>query len=199
MLRAAGSMAFFGMLRVSEYTCPAYNRVDPELQLMVSDVQIEGSIARIQIKQSKTDPFREGVVLRVGGTRDTHCPVTALKKYLIIRGNTQCPLFIFLNRAFLTRRDITTLLRNSFPGNININTHSFRIGGHQLWAQPAHPITLSKSWVGGEAKLICSIFTCLMTSCIVNCNTRMANPVRGNRVWNTDLSMSLWRGFQRPT
>lgn len=89
-----------------------------------------GSIMYLQIKASKTDPFRTGVTLRLAAIPNhVLCPVRAMRDYLHFRSTSAGPLFILNNGSFLTRRYRVAFLRMTLPGIDNINTHSFRIGG----------------------------------------------------------------------
>ena len=125
---SASTLAFFGLLRVSEYTCPTTCIFSAEHNLMTRDVYINLGVIRLNIKVSKTDPFRQGCTLFIGPTNDLFCPVAALSRFLELRGTTAGPLFRFNDGTFLTRQRIATLLKKSCD-NIRINTHSFRIGG----------------------------------------------------------------------
>ena len=63
MLTSASLLAFFGLLRVSEYTCPSSTQFDEEDHLAPSDANIvwDRNCAFVYIKKSKTDPWRDGV------------------------------------------------------------------------------------------------------------------------------------------
>ena len=59
------------------------------------------------------------------------------------------PLFIFSNGRFLTRRHVAALLVGALGQDINLNTHSFRIGGASALATanvPAYQIQLLGRW-----------------------------------------------------
>lgn len=139
MLVAAILSAYYGLLRVSEYTCPSSHTFDKEVNLLINDVKIDKGVASIFIKTSKTDPFKVGCTIRLGTTGNIMCPVKALHEYIRLRGRRQGPLFIFSNGAFLTRSDIVKLLRDGLPASVNINTHSFRIGGASAAASAGLP------------------------------------------------------------
>ena len=67
MLWAAFTLAFFGFLRASEFTCNS-SSFDPTVHLCLRDVTFVPNIESpnpmlISIKQSKTDPFRKGCTL----------------------------------------------------------------------------------------------------------------------------------------
>lgn len=125
---AASLLAFFGLLRVSEYTCSSVNVFNSSINLAIQDISFNGQVAQVSIKGSKTDPFRRGVIVRIPSLNSVLCPVSALRRYIHLRGHISGPLFIFANNHFLTRQDVQWLLTNAI-NCANINTHSFRIGG----------------------------------------------------------------------
>ena len=103
-------------------------------------------MATVFIKSSKTDPFRQGVIVRLAVLNHPLCPVKALFRYIAIRGAEQGPLFIYSNGAFLTRIHLADLLCRSLPFVPNVNTHSFRRGGASALAAagtPEHVIQIS--------------------------------------------------------
>lgn len=124
-------LAFFGFLRVSEFTCSS-NSFTSEVHLAPQDISFNHnfSIMYVKIKASKTDPFRSGCTIRLAAIpHDALCPVHSMRRYLAVRGLQVGPLFIFHDGAFLTRKFLVAFLHISLPGVPNINTHSFRIGG----------------------------------------------------------------------
>ena len=128
---SACTLAFFGLLRVSEYTCVTTTVFHQGQTLSVDDISFNSNHSgmAINIKASKTDPFRLGCVLNIGRTNNPLCPVHALRVYLSSRPPHQSsPLFIFNNHSFLTRSRMSTFITNTLS-DINLNTHSFRIGG----------------------------------------------------------------------
>ena len=151
MLTAAVLLAYFGLLRVSEYTSPSSVSFDGSSHLAVSDVVVnwERRVALVTIKMSKTDPFRAGVTVRVGVLSHYLCPVHALVRYLIRRGSSPGPLFLFKNGAYLTRAHVLDLLVRSLPDVPNVNTRSFRRGGASALAAantPSHVIQILGRW-----------------------------------------------------
>ena len=88
MLSAALQLAFFGMLRVSEYTAQSSTSWDVERTLSPRDVAVGWSsrVVSVAIKVSKTDPFRIGATIKVCETGSQLCPFLALVRYLQIRG-----------------------------------------------------------------------------------------------------------------
>lgn len=136
MMWAACCLAFFGLLRCTEFTVHSQSSYDPAVHLSYSDVAVDDrdnpSVVVISIKQSKTDPLRKGNSITLGATQNTLCPVKALMPYLAKRGSHPGPLFICQNNRFLTqsvfRSHLMELLEELGLDKSCYNTHSFRIG-----------------------------------------------------------------------
>ena len=130
MLWAAITMAYFGFLRVSEYTSTHKTKFDPLSTLLLENVTLENDIITIFIKASKTDPFRHGMTIRLAANNTILCPVHSLRKYLATHPTSQHthPLFTFQNGKYLTRKDINQLLFDTTDGQANTTSHSLRIG-----------------------------------------------------------------------
>lgn len=136
MMWAACCLAFFGFLRSSEFTTHSTTEYDPEVHLSTDDLAVDSKIKpqllRVVIKQSKTDPFRQGVTLYLGKTGSPICPVDSLLPYLAVRGNRPGPLFVLSDGRMLTRQLFSTSLNNILDvlglDRGQYNTHSFRIG-----------------------------------------------------------------------
>ena len=131
MWHSLNVIAFFGLLRISEFTCPS-KQFDSAVHLTHRDISFraDSNIMYVTIKASKTDPFRSGVVVRVAAiSNHPLCPVSAMKAYLGARGPIVGPLYLFSDGSFVTRKHVVAFLHMSLPGVSNINTHSFRIGG----------------------------------------------------------------------
>ncbi len=136
MLWAAFCLGFFGFLRSGEFTIPNEKAFDPEAHLCPDDIAVDSHSAptqmRVNIKMSKTDPFRHGVQLFIGVTSDDICPVTAMLAYLAYRGNAPGFLFTFANGRPLTRQRLVKELRSALVlagvDCRHFSGHSFRIG-----------------------------------------------------------------------
>jgi len=62
-------LAFFGFLRVSEFTIPTDGSYDPSSHFSLKDVaRKEPRLLELALKQSKTDTFKEGYQVYVGAT-----------------------------------------------------------------------------------------------------------------------------------
>ena len=136
MLWAACCLAFFGFLRVSEFTIPSQDAYDPSVHLSLQDISVDSrdnpSLLKVTIKQSKTDPFRQGVQIYLGATNTPVCPVIGILPYLAQRGHQPGPLFLTESGQGLTRQHFCTVLNSTLAAlqlDCNLyNSHSFRIG-----------------------------------------------------------------------
>ena len=138
---AARCLAYFGFLRSSEFTVPTANAFSPYLHLSVNDItvdrRVDPSQNQVNIKVSKTDPFRHGCIIALDQGRSPLCPVEAVLSYLSIRGGGSGPLFVRTNGVPLTRAHFTERLRSllSAAGIAGrYSSHSFRIG----WCTRTH-------------------------------------------------------------
>ena len=144
MLKAAVTMAFFGMLRVLEYTCRDAHHYDVDTTLLRRDVYVMRDMAHVHLKSSKTDPFRTGVTIRIAATRRSSCPVRWLQAYLGVCMDSQRPLFAFQDGRFLTRRDLVGILRDALQEphlNTAFITSRGGGGGGPRWLTWAFPTT----------------------------------------------------------
>ena len=106
------------------------------MHLSLGDIAIDShtapKVVRINIKQSKTDPFRKGIQLFLGTTDHVICPVKAILPYLALRGSKLGPLFMTDNNIPLTRQSFSTffsaILEATKLNHHKYNTSSFRIG-----------------------------------------------------------------------
>ena len=153
MLWAAFTLAFFGFLRSSEFTCNG--SFDPHCHLTKADILFQPTLLDpkfmiITIKKSKTDPFRETAKLTVAKSNSDVCDVTALKDYFLqtsTRGTGQ-PLFQFSDGRNLTRVSLTNnlsaLLHICGMDSTQFASHSFRIGATTTAAAAGVPDWLIK-------------------------------------------------------
>ena len=136
MIWAACCLCFFGFLRAGEMTVPGDNDYDPNTHLSLADIAVDDnkrpSLLRVNIKQSKTDPFRKGVGIFVGRTGTDLCPVGAILDYLRVRGSSPGALFIFSDGRFLTRQRFVDCVREGLQkagvDHSKYSGHSFRVG-----------------------------------------------------------------------
>jgi len=164
MIWVASCIAFFGFLRSSELTVPSQDTYDPSIHLSVNDVAVDNrsspTMIQVTIKQSKTDPFRQGVKLFLGKTEASVCPVTALLPYMSLQGNTPGPLFVLEDGHYLTRSLFGDFLNNLLDKlhltKDHFNTHSFQIGAASSARAaniPDHQIQMLGRWRSDAYKL----------------------------------------------
>ena len=143
MLWAAACLCFAGFLRSGEATCPSEQSFDPATHLCFTDVAVNSRAAptalRVTIKASKTDPFRQGVTLHIGVAGGALCPVAAILRYMVARGNEEGPLFCWEDGRYLTRdrfvKSVRAALTRAGYKAENYSRHSFRIGAATTAAQ----------------------------------------------------------------
>ena len=136
MLWAAMCLCFYGFLRAGEAVVPSDSSFDPSQHLSYQDIAVDDlkqpTFITVNIKQSKTDPFRKGVQIVIGRTGGPLCPVAAILAYMALRGPGDGPLFQFNDGRALTRERFVDQVRKVLQeAGIDQNAysgHSFRIG-----------------------------------------------------------------------
>ena len=101
-------LAFFGFLRISEFTTPGDSPYDPASHLSLNDIAVDSRanlrLLQLPLKQSKTDLFKQSVTVHLGATDSPVCPVKAVLLYLVKRDTRPGPLFITSEGKGWTRR-----------------------------------------------------------------------------------------------
>ena len=152
MIWAAMTLAFFGFLRLSELTCTG--TYSPAIHLSPSDITFlptwdDPVHFSVQIKASKTDPFRTGQTILIGKSDQTICPLKAMQTYLLIRGSSPGPLFQHFSGTALTREALIAetrqLLSLSGLNSSHYAGHSYRIGAATTAASVGLPPWLIKT------------------------------------------------------
>lgn len=175
MLWAACCMCFFGFLRSGEVTVPSMVRYDAEAHLSEGDVRLDAAsppqYVQVQIKASKTDPFRRGVTVYLGRTSNDLCPVSAIAAYLVVRGRERGPFFMLasgtpLSREILVRR-VRSALEAAGVDASRYAGHSFRIGAATTAALAGLEDSLIKTlgrWESAAYQLYVRVPRCRLTS-----------------------------------
>lgn len=125
------TLMFFALLRIGE-VCLAQN---PKNVLQFEAIEMGGDggamVLRMgEYKHSRGQPVQ--IVLQKCEGK-THCPVSAMRRYLELRGGNPGPLFCYRNGAPVTRSDFV----GNFEDHLGwtgvdregYKSHSFRIGG----------------------------------------------------------------------
>ena len=143
MIAAAFTMAFFGFLRVSEFTVPTLKAFNSHIHPSAASIHWSNNYFLYHLKHSKTDQFSKGHTLRFPRLHNKICPYKAMARYFKAhkthsRGGTS-PLFTFADGHPLTRQNFLANLRYflkkaHYPARA-YNTHSFRIGAATTAAQ----------------------------------------------------------------
>ena len=141
MLAAAFTLAFYGLLRVSEFTIPSLKRFNPRYHPLAKHIVIHRKFYTFFLSKSKTDQHQQGHLVYVHRSSHNQCPLRYMKQYIYGKHppKTNGPLFVFKNGQPLTRRLCLYYLRHylytSGYSPQDFNTHSFRIGGATTAAQ----------------------------------------------------------------
>ena len=153
MLWAPFTLAFFGFLHASEFTCNS-SSFDPTVHLCLRDVTFVPNIESLShmlvfIKQSKTDHFRKCCTLTIARFTTSICSVMAMRDYLLqCKPAATSPLFTFANGKWLSCASLTKELRSALQGcglpADHYFTHSFRIGAATTVATAGVPSWLIK-------------------------------------------------------
>ena len=165
MLWAASCLCFFGFLQSGEVVSPSERTYDAQSHMCFDDIRVDNRSAptfiQVQMKASKTDPFRHGVTIYIGATNGLLCPVAAVLSYMVERGNTPGPLFKWADSRYLTREKFVAHVRLALSAAglmaINYAGHSFRIGAATTAAHCGIQDALKRSG-GGRARHILDIF-----------------------------------------
>jgi len=104
MLWAACCVVFFGFLHVSEFTVPSQHSFDQACHLSLADLTLDNwhspTVVELRIKQSKTDPYRQGASIFLSKTNST---VNVVVKYFIALEKQNGPLFLWPIGTKLTK------------------------------------------------------------------------------------------------
>ena len=158
MLWSAFTLAFFAFLRSSKFTSPSSVHFNPLVHLSCSDISFTsaGSLS-LQLKSSKTDPFRMGCAIMIVPSGRSVCAVQAMRRYLAhqLSGNST-PLYFFSTGQFLTRDKVTSILRLQlqclgFATESYASDPSFLIAAATTAAEAGLPLCLSKPSAVGPA------------------------------------------------
>ena len=141
MLTAAFTLAFFGFLRISEFTTPS-KAFNSQLHPSAKNIHWSKNHFTYHLPHSKTDQFFKGHTLYLPRLHNNTkiCPYTAMDQYFAKhKHHYDSPLFTFANRQPLTRRSclyhLRYYLRKAHYQAEMFNTHSFRIGAASSAAQ----------------------------------------------------------------
>jgi len=142
LLWCACLFAYFGFLRVSEYTNPkTWTHMKESRTLTWSRVTIKKNHIFIVLKKSKTDQTQHGTTVTIATNNTPSCPIKAYNKYIKVRGEHNGPFFQFKNRSFLTPQRFNKVIKKALPAEAQgvYTSHSFRIGAASTAAAQNYP------------------------------------------------------------
>lgn len=166
---AATVMAFFGLLRASEYTVTS-SRDEPSLRdgdIVMSHEQA-GDILRTKIKRSKTDPFGFGCQLEMGASKGAICPVKTIKQLRRKFPKAKdAPAFTGKRGRPLTAKTLNHRLQLTAK---RLKINSKRIGSHGLRAGAATALASSgkfEDWeIQGAGRWASDVYLRYIRSCL---------------------------------
>jgi hypothetical protein len=157
------TLAWYGLLRVSEFTNQGGQAVVPALRFKRGDIKFFPSLNDPQyytvfIKQSKTDQNRVGHLLKIFANGTKTCPVRAMQKLFVtfpqpttaamfqLDGSATRTKFVNITKTLLLISDINTTM---------LKSHSFRQGGASaaLQVAPAWQVKLLGRWKSDSWRL----------------------------------------------
>jgi len=160
LYECAFSLAVYGMLRVSEFTCPKTGSFDASLQANLQDLKVYRAsnghdYATLLIRAAKADVFRNTSMITIHATGQSDCPVRIIERYLATRQHSGpgTPLFVLENGNYLTRGRVSVTLRTALRklgmAEECYAPHSFRIGATVSLAAagvPGYVIAILGRW-----------------------------------------------------
>ena len=120
MLWAAFLTCFFGFFQSGEICTEKSESFDPSAELSVESVKVDNivgpQVVWIWLSKSKSDQVKEGATINLLRMSDDLCPVAALLTWLIYRGNSPGPLFLFSSGSHLTHATFVGELQKATLG-----------------------------------------------------------------------------------
>ena len=156
---AAFTVAFYGFLRVGEYTAPSRCSTNGRT-LRVQQVRVSKTSISIGLPSSKTCQFSLPAPIHMGATASSTCPVSTMRRFLKCRiSSPSAPLFTFPDDSFLTPRQVSNMLKKilqqaGFDPAL-YSSHSVRIGAATSAAAsglPDHLVQKLGRWTSNAYK-----------------------------------------------
>ena len=135
MLWASVTLAFYGLLRASEYLAPSIHTFDSQRALVWTAVSIAPDSVTLRLKVTKTRQSGDGGTVTVSSTGDETCPVLAMSEFrrTTAQACSAQPVFAFAEGNYLTPPCLNKILRQALNCN-QVSSHFMRIGGATLLA-----------------------------------------------------------------
>ena len=147
MFGAAFSLAFHGLLRVSEI---AVSNGLKRHVLSFNDISFNDDGLIVHIMSSKTDQLGKGTFILIKAQSDLSlCPCALVRRYMLVRPSVLGSFFCHFNGDSLTRYQFVAVLRKCLKiagvNQIGFTSHSFRIGMATTLSLAGHPDSLIQS------------------------------------------------------
>ena len=134
--------AYYGFLRLSEYTNPTvWTHKKSARTLTIKQTSHTKHHVSIKLRKTKTDQSSKGTTIILARNDTQLCPLKAYEKYLSSRGEEKGPLFKFENQSYLTPNRFNKFIKNVLPAEEDgvFTSHSFRIGAASTAAAQNYP------------------------------------------------------------
>jgi len=137
LYKTAFVLAFFGFLRLSEFTSESRRR--PATGRMACDVVLkrmggqQASIVQITFRRSKNNQYGRNQSISINGLPGSSlCPVRTVEGYLLVRPKMARSFFSHFDTTALTRHEFQLVLKKATEAAglhaRHFTSHSFRIG-----------------------------------------------------------------------
>ena len=177
LLWSAFTLAFYGFLRASEFTSSS---------LQWLDVQFSATTVAIDLRQSKTDPFRRGHTITIQATSTSTCPVQAISCFAELSTLKSGSVYYGGRFTPLSRDHLIDVLRRLLQQagyqQYLYSSHSFRIGAATTTAAAGLPAWLIKSLGRWSSNAYQTYIQCppetlrLIPSLLARANTSKQSP-----------------------
>ena len=112
LFRAAFTLAFFGILRIGEFT-EANNNSQNQKVIKYSDIWLCGKEINLTVRWSETDRCGKSISFHFPANGKSYCPVICMKEYYNLRPKTENEnLFLHLNGKSLARCQFKARMSN---------------------------------------------------------------------------------------
>jgi hypothetical protein len=115
LFSAAFSVAFFGCLRVGEFTLSKQSQMHQVIGIENIKCITNSGVQQIDlvIPASKTDQYGNGCLVKISENKSYICPVRLLNKYLHVRPSFEGPLFCHYGGKLLSRYQFAAVLNKA--------------------------------------------------------------------------------------
>ncbi|CAC5416016.1 unnamed protein product [Mytilus coruscus] len=119
--------------RCGEFTVDSCGNFDPAFNLCISDITILSDSIHLKLKISKTDPFRQGLTIKLFETGTEICPYRIcclyMNNHFQRNPSPETPLFVDLTGAAVTRAKFLSLFKHALD---SLGIDSTYYSGHSF-------------------------------------------------------------------